>query len=68
MEKVRFGVVGTNFIADWMINGARQDERFELAAVYSRTQERADMFAAKHNIPHRNGVKRVHRCRIYCLT
>ena len=52
MEKVRFGVVGTNFIADWMINGARQDERFELAAVYSRTQERADMFAAKHNIPH----------------
>ena len=52
MEKVRFGVVGPNFIADWMINGARQDERFELAAVYSRTQERADMFAAKHNIPH----------------
>ena len=50
--KVRFGVVGTNFITDWVIAGARQDERFELAAVYSRTQERADEFAAKHQIPH----------------
>lgn len=52
MEKVRFGVVGTNFISDWVIAGARQDERFELAAVYSRTQETADAFAAKHDIPH----------------
>ncbi|MGM9759199.1 MAG: Gfo/Idh/MocA family protein [Parabacteroides sp.] len=52
MKKVRFGVVGTNFITDWVIAGARQDERFELVAVYSRTQERADEFAAKHRIPH----------------
>jgi len=49
--KVRFGVVGTNFISDWVIAGARQDERFELTAVYSRTQETADAFAAKHGIP-----------------
>ena len=35
MDKVRFGVVGTNFISDWVIAGARQDERFELVAVYS---------------------------------
>ena len=41
MDKVRFGVVGTNFISDWVIAGARQDERFELVAVYSRTQETA---------------------------
>ena len=27
MDKVRFGVVGTNFISDWVIAGARQDER-----------------------------------------
>ena len=33
--KVRFGVVGTNFITDWVIAGARQDDRFELVAVYS---------------------------------
>ena len=50
--KVRFGVVGTNFITDWVIAGARQDDRFELAAVYSRKQETADAFAAKHQIPH----------------
>ena len=24
MEKVRFGIVGTNFISDWVIAGARQ--------------------------------------------
>ena len=52
MKKIRFGVVGTNFITDWVIAGAREDARFELAAVCSRTKERAKEFAAKHNIPH----------------
>lgn len=52
MKKIRFGVVGTNNITDWVIAGGKQDERFELAAVCSRTQERADEFAAKHGIPH----------------
>jgi len=52
MNRLHFGVIGTNFISDWVIAGGRQDERFELAAVYSRTQENADAFAAKHNIPH----------------
>ena len=52
MKKVRFGVVGTNFITDWVITGARQDERFVLTSVYSRAQETADAFAAKHQIPH----------------
>lgn len=51
-HKIRFGVFGTNFITDWVIAGAREDERFELAAVCSRTQERGTEFAAKHNIPH----------------
>ena len=52
MSKIRFGVVGTNFITDWVIAGAREDVRFELAAVCSRTKERAEEFAAKHSIPH----------------
>ena len=51
-KKIRFGVVGTNFITDWVIAGAREDERFSLMAVCSRTQERGEEFAAKHNIPH----------------
>lgn len=27
MNKIRFGVIGTNFITDWVIAGAKQDER-----------------------------------------
>ena len=53
MEKIRFGVVGTNFITDWVIAGALQDSRFELVAVCSRSEERAEEFARKHDIPHR---------------
>ena len=52
MKKIRFGVIGTNNITDWVIAGGKEDERFELVAVCSRTQERADEFAAKHGIPH----------------
>ncbi|MDR0757964.1 MAG: Gfo/Idh/MocA family oxidoreductase [Tannerella sp.] len=52
MKKIRFGVVGTNFITDWVIAGGREDERFELVAVCSRTEETAKSFAAKHAIPH----------------
>jgi predicted dehydrogenase len=52
MNRLRFGVIGTNFITDWVIAGGRQDERFEVTAVYSRSQETADAFAARHQIPH----------------
>ncbi len=51
-KKIRFGVIGTNFITDMLLTGAFQDSRFELSAICSRTQERADEFAAKYNIPH----------------
>lgn len=49
--KVRFGVVGTNFISDWLIAGAREDSRFELSAVVSRSEGRGREFAMRHNIP-----------------
>ena len=52
MNRLRFGVIGTNFISDWVIAGGREDERFEATAVYSRSQETADIFAARHQIPH----------------
>lgn len=51
-RKVRFGVVGTNVITDKVIEGGLQDERFEVAAVCSRTQEKAEAFATRHNIPY----------------
>ena len=49
---IRFGIVGTNFITDWIIAASKQEARFELVAVYSRTQETADAFADKYQIPH----------------
>ena len=50
--KLRFGVIGTNFISDWLLEGAAKDTRFEVTAIYSRSQDTADAFAEKHNIPH----------------
>lgn len=50
--KVRFGIVGTNFITEKILKAAKLESRFELVAVYSRTQERADFFAQKYDIPH----------------
>lgn len=51
-HKIRFAVIGTNFITEWVIAGGLLDKRFDLFAVYSRTQEQADLFAAKYHIPY----------------
>ena len=48
---VRFGIVGTNFISDWILEAGREDPRFQAIAVYSRKPETAEAFARKHNIP-----------------
>ncbi len=52
MKKVRFGVVGSGWITDAMINGAKQYDHLELTAVYSRTNERAKAYAAQHGAPY----------------
>lgn len=52
IQKIRFGVIGTNSITDHWIAGARQDARFELTAVCSRTEERGNDFASRHGIAH----------------
>ncbi|MBB6671392.1 Gfo/Idh/MocA family protein [Cohnella nanjingensis] len=49
---IRFGLIGTNWITDRLIEAAKETEGFSLGAVYSRTQERGAEFAAKHGIPH----------------
>ncbi|MGL5561841.1 MAG: Gfo/Idh/MocA family protein, partial [Tannerellaceae bacterium] len=51
-KMVRFGVIGTNFISDWVIAGAMQDPRFKLTAVYSRKIETAQAFASKYGAEH----------------
>lgn len=51
VSKIGFGVVGSNFITDRIIAAGHLDKRFELAALYSRTPERATEYAARHSIP-----------------
>ncbi|BDG45674.1 Gfo/Idh/MocA family oxidoreductase [Parageobacillus sp. KH3-4] len=44
---VRFATIGTNWITESFIEAAKQIEEFTLAAVYSRTEEKAREFAQK---------------------
>jgi predicted dehydrogenase len=47
---VRLGVVGTNWITEAFISGAKNHKDFQLAAVYSRTDEKAREFAGKYGV------------------
>lgn len=49
---IRFGIIGTNWITERFLDAAAHIEDFNLAAVYSRTNERAAEFAAQYSIPH----------------
>jgi predicted dehydrogenase len=49
---ISFGIIGTNWITDRFLAGALLHPRFKLSAVYSRTEERANEFARKYDIPH----------------
>lgn len=47
---IRFGVIGTNFITDWFVNGGEEVEGFNINAVYSRSEEKAKEFGGKYNV------------------
>jgi len=49
---IRFATIGSNVIVDSFLKGAAHDSRFQLQAVYSRTQERAAEFADKYGVKH----------------
>lgn len=49
-KKVRFGIIGTGRISDWVLKGAVLDPRFEAAAVCSRSVESGEAFASGHRI------------------
>ena len=51
-RKVRFGIIGTNFISDWLLEASHEEPRFEPVAVCSRHQETGENFALRHHIPH----------------
>ncbi|MGP4076838.1 Gfo/Idh/MocA family protein [Halobacillus sp. K22] len=49
---IRFGIIGTNTITEKFLNAGRQHDRFQITAVYSRTEERAREFASAQGAKH----------------
>lgn len=49
---VRLGVIGRNFVVDWMLAAAEQVPEVRLSAIYSRSMEAAEAFARKYRMPH----------------
>lgn len=47
---IRFGIIGTNWITERFLDAAGRVEDFTLAAVYSRTEDRAGEFAEKYGV------------------
>lgn len=45
---IRFGIVGTGRISDWVLKGAAQDPRVQVTAVCSRTVEAAEAFVNRN--------------------
>lgn len=45
---VRFGIIGTGRISDWVLKGAAQDSRVKVTAVCSRTVEAAEAFVLRN--------------------
>lgn len=50
--KVRFGIIGSNFIVDWFRKAAALCPDCEITAVYSRTEERAEKLAREWGVAH----------------
>lgn len=48
---MKIGVIGSNFVSDWLCQAVQETGTFTLAAMYSRKQETGDAFAAKYGIP-----------------
>lgn len=50
-EIVKFGIIGTNFVSDFFINGAKEVEECKVVAVCATSLESAKKFANKYGIP-----------------
>lgn len=49
-KKIRFGIIGTNNITDWFLNGAKEVKDFELKAIYSRNYDKGKAFGDKYGV------------------
>lgn len=52
---MKFGIVGTNFVSDFFMDGAKQVSECEVVAVSDVSSEKAQTFANRHNIPNAFG-------------
>jgi predicted dehydrogenase len=52
---VRWGLLGTGDITNKVVRGARRSNRLTFIAVGSRTQDRAEAYAAAHDVPRAHG-------------
>ena len=49
---LRIGVIGTNFVSDWLCEAAGTLDCVDITAVYSRAEQTGTAFAEKHGIHH----------------
>lgn len=55
MSYIKLGIIGSNFVADWLCESVERSRDYAGIvnhAVYSRTAERGNEFAARHGIKH----------------
>lgn len=50
MNDIKLGIIGTNFVSDWLCEAVYVSDGIVNHAVYSRTAEKGGEFAAKHGI------------------
>lgn len=48
---VKIGVIGRNFVVDWMMEAAQQVPEAQFTAIYSRKMETGRAFSEKYNVP-----------------
>lgn len=51
MKKIKIGMIGSNFVSDWLADSVNSSDCAELYGIYSRTREKGEDFATRHNIP-----------------
>ncbi len=50
MKNIKLGIIGTNFVSDWLCESVIKTDGITLEAVYSRTVEKGSEFAKKYGI------------------
>ncbi len=50
-KDITLGIIGTNFVSEWLVEAVSEVEGITAHAVYSRTAEKGGAFAEKYGIP-----------------